>query len=72
MVENYNDFIVLNLLGINLVGSKEGEASMSTLFQQIQASSSFNNIKHYSWDYHAQGLVWMIKSNDNRPVIGQF
>ena len=32
----YGDIIIINLLGSNLVGSKEGEATLSTAFQTHQ------------------------------------
>ena len=55
MVGDYQDCVILNLVGINLVGSKEGEASISTSFQEQQKKSSFVNLKHVLWDFHAEG-----------------
>ena len=55
LIRDYKDVLIVNLLGINLVGSKEGEASLSTSYQEQQKMSSFPDIKHFLWDFHAEG-----------------
>ena len=47
--------MIINLLGSNLVGSKEGEATLSTAFQTHQKSSPHTDIPHILWDFHAEG-----------------
>ena len=47
--------MIINLLGSNLVGSKEGEATLSTAFQTHQKSSPHIDIPHIIWDFHAEG-----------------
>ena len=47
--------MIINLLGSSLVGSKEGEATLSTAFQTHQKSSVHTDIPHILWDFHAEG-----------------
>ena len=48
--------VIINLLGSNLVGSKEGEATLSTAYQSQQSrSSQHQDIPHLLWDFHAEG-----------------
>jgi hypothetical protein len=47
--------VIVNLLGSSLVGSKEGEATLSTAFQTHQKSSQHTDIPHILWDFHAEG-----------------
>ena len=51
----YGGQVIINLLGSNLVGSKEGEATLSTAFQTHQKSSPHTDIPHILWDFHAEG-----------------
>ena len=51
----YGSQVIVNLLGSNLVGSKEGEATLSTAFQTHQKSSTHTDIPHILWDFHAEG-----------------
>ena len=39
LIRDYKDVLIVNLLGINLVGSKEGEAALSTSYQEQQKMS---------------------------------
>ena len=55
LIRDYKDVLIVNLLGINLVGSKEGEAALSTSYQEQQKMSSFSEMKHFLWDFHAEG-----------------
>ena len=57
LTTDYSDVIILNLLGVNLVGSKEGEANLSTAYQQQQKASRYANMKHVLWDFHAEGGI---------------
>ena len=45
----------MNLLGSSLVGSKEGEATLSTAFQTHQKVSPHTDVPHILWDFHAEG-----------------
>lgn len=52
----YGHQILVNLLGSSLVGSKEGEATLSTAFQtHHKASTKHSDIPHILFDYHAEG-----------------
>ena len=51
----YGDIIIMNLLGSCLVGSKEGEATLSTAFQTHQKSSPHTDVPHILWDFHSEG-----------------
>jgi len=52
---HYGGQVICNLLGSSLVGSKEGEATLSTAFQTHQKSSQHTDIPHILWDFHAEG-----------------
>merc|ERR1719312_2029079 len=54
---HYGNLAIINLLGSNLVGSKEGEANLSTAYQSQQKASGYKNIPHILWDFHAEGGV---------------
>ena len=54
---HYGNLAIINLLGSNLVGSKEGEANLSTAYQSQQKASGYQNIPHILWDFHAEGGV---------------
>ena len=55
LTRSYNNVLILNLLSMNLVGSKEGEAQLSVSYQEQQARSSFSFLTHHLWDFHAEG-----------------
>ncbi|XP_046406834.1 synaptojanin-1 isoform X1 [Ischnura elegans] len=53
--ERYGHQTIVNLLGSSLIGSKEGEAMLSQLFQSHhQASSNGKDIPHILFDYHQE------------------
>ena len=51
----YGKLVIINLLGSNLVGSKEGEATLSTAYQSQQNRSAYRDTPHVLWDFHAEG-----------------
>jgi len=55
LAEQYGRLVIINLLGSSLVGSKEGEATLSTAYQAQQAGSAHSDIPHLLWDFHAEG-----------------
>lgn len=55
LTRDYGNVVILNLLGINLVGSKEGEAQLSTAYQEQQTRSRYLGMTHHLWDFHAEG-----------------
>ena len=57
LAREHGEVVILNLLGVNLVGSKEGEANLSTAYQQQQRASKYSNMKHVLWDFHAEGGI---------------
>lgn len=50
----YNDQVIINLLSSSLVGSKEGEATLSQSFQHHHNASNHNDIPHIVFDYHLE------------------
>ena len=53
---NYGHQAIVNLLGSSLVGSKEGEATLSTAYQtHHKACDHHTDIPHILFDYHAEG-----------------
>ncbi|XP_059468868.1 synaptojanin-1 [Neocloeon triangulifer] len=55
MKERYGHQVIVNLLGSSLVGSKEGEAMLSQLFQaHHKASSLHREVPHLIFDYHQE------------------
>nr|CAD7588646.1 unnamed protein product [Timema genevievae] len=53
--ERYGLQVVVNLLGSSLIGSKEGEAVLSQLFQAHHKSSPHaNDVAHIIFDYHQE------------------
>ena len=77
LTDEYSDVIILNLLGVNLVGSKEGEANLSTAYQQQQRASKYSNMKHVLWDFHAEGGIKNLDKlwtqiQENVQRFGQF
>ena len=45
LAREHGEVVILNLLGVNLVGSKEGEAVLSTAYQDQQNMSAFSRMK---------------------------
>ena len=45
LAREHGEVVILNLLGVNLVGSKEGEAALSTAYQDQQNMSAFSWMK---------------------------
>nr|XP_018906096.1 PREDICTED: synaptojanin-1 isoform X1 [Bemisia tabaci] len=53
--ERYGSQVIVNLLGTSLIGSKEGEATLSQFFQESHNSSPFlDEIPHVVFDYHQE------------------
>uniref|UniRef100_A0ABD2WZA8 phosphoinositide 5-phosphatase n=2 Tax=Trichogramma kaykai TaxID=54128 RepID=A0ABD2WZA8_9HYME len=52
--KRYGQQVIVNLLGTSLIGSKEGEALLSQLYQSHQASSRHHDIPHIIFDYHQE------------------
>lgn len=50
----YGRQLIVNLLGSSLIGSKEGEAMLSQLFQSHHASSRHTDVAHLLFDYHQE------------------
>ena len=79
LCRDYSGVMILNLLGVNMVGSKEGEANLSTAYQEQQRSSKYHggNMKHVLWDFHAEGgtknldKLWS-KIKDEVEMFGHF
>jgi hypothetical protein len=55
LARQHGGVVIINLLGSNLVGSKEGEATLSTAYQSQQSRSQHQDIPHLLWDFHAEG-----------------
>ncbi|XP_075219614.1 synaptojanin-1-like [Lycorma delicatula] len=55
LIERYGHQAIVNLLGTSLIGSREGEAMLSQLFQSHhRASELCTNIPHILFDYHQE------------------
>lgn len=52
--ERYRHQAVVNLLGSSMIGGKEGEASLSNLFQAHHKASDNNDVPHILFDYHQE------------------
>ncbi|GFG38407.1 hypothetical protein Cfor_12437, partial [Coptotermes formosanus] len=53
--ERYGNQVIVNLLGSSLIGSKEGEAILSQLFQaHHKASVHASDVPHVLFDYHQE------------------
>ncbi|XP_066592854.1 synaptojanin-1 isoform X2 [Prorops nasuta] len=52
--ERYGQQVIVNLLGSSLIGSKEGEAMLSQLFQTHHNLSQHTDIPHILFDYHQE------------------
>nr|CAH7720709.1 unnamed protein product [Callosobruchus chinensis] len=52
--ERYGKQVIVNLLGTSLVGSKEGEATLSQEFQKHHKDSAHADIPHIVFDYHQE------------------
>ncbi|XP_059090202.1 synaptojanin-1-like isoform X2 [Tigriopus californicus] len=61
--QNYGHQAIVNLLGSSLVGSKEGEATLSTAFQTHQKLCEQHlDVPHILFDYHAEVKGGSIKN----------
>ncbi|XP_047357884.1 synaptojanin-1 isoform X2 [Vespa velutina] len=52
--QRYGQQVIVNLLGSSLIGSKEGEAMLSQLFQKHHNMSEHNDVPHILFDYHQE------------------
>ncbi|EFA11114.1 LOW QUALITY PROTEIN: synaptojanin-1 [Tribolium castaneum] len=52
--ERYGKQVIVNLLGTSLIGSKEGEATLSQEFQKHHKESCHTDIPHIVFDYHQE------------------
>ncbi|XP_043464476.1 synaptojanin-1 [Leptopilina heterotoma] len=52
--QRYGHQVIVNLLGSSLIGSKEGEAMLSQLFQTHHSMSRHKNVPHILFDYHQE------------------
>ncbi|KAF7992176.1 hypothetical protein HCN44_001501 [Aphidius gifuensis] len=50
----YGQQVIVNLLGSSLIGSKEGEAMLSQMFQSHHSLSKHQNVPHILFDYHQE------------------
>lgn len=50
----YGRQAIVNLLGTSLIGSKEGEATLSQLFQSHHNNSQHTDVPHIIFDYHQE------------------
>ncbi|CAG0924108.1 unnamed protein product, partial [Notodromas monacha] len=55
MKRNYGQFAIVNLLGSSMLGSKQGEATLSEMFKSHHRSSGHHKeAPHLLFDYHAE------------------
>ncbi|XP_022914943.1 synaptojanin-1 [Onthophagus taurus] len=52
--ERYGKQAIINLLGTSLIGSKEGEATLSQEFQRHHFESDHTDVPHVVFDYHQE------------------
>lgn len=52
--ERYGNQVIVNLLGTSLIGSKEGEATLSQEFQKHHEDSDHADVEHIVFDYHQE------------------
>ncbi|XP_052126016.1 synaptojanin-1 [Frankliniella occidentalis] len=52
--DRYGHQAIINLLGTSLIGSKEGEATLSQLFQAHHKASQHKDVPHIVFDYHQE------------------
>ncbi|XP_030746355.1 synaptojanin-1 isoform X2 [Sitophilus oryzae] len=52
--ERYGKQVIVNLLGTSLIGSKEGEATLSQEFQRHHKESNHSDVPHVVFDYHQE------------------
>lgn len=52
--ERYGKQVIVNLLGTSLIGSKEGEATLSQEFQKHHEDSDHTDVEHIVFDYHQE------------------
>lgn len=50
----YGEQVIVNLLGSSMIGSKEGEAMLSNLFQTHHNMSKHQDVPHILFDYHQE------------------
>lgn len=52
--QRYGQQVIVNLLGSSLIGSKEGEAMLSQMFQSHHNLSQHKDVAHVIFDYHQE------------------
>ncbi|KAJ8918742.1 hypothetical protein NQ315_015062 [Exocentrus adspersus] len=52
--QRYGKQVIVNLLGTSLIGSKEGEATLSQEFQKHHKESAHCDVPHIVFDYHQE------------------
>ncbi|KAK0168428.1 hypothetical protein PV327_002230 [Microctonus hyperodae] len=52
--QRYGKQVIVNLLGSSLIGSKEGEAMLSQMFQSRHNLSNHKDVPHIIFDYHQE------------------
>lgn len=52
--QRYGQQVIVNLLGSSLIGSKEGEAMLSQLFQTHHNMTEHKDVPHILFDYHQE------------------
>ena len=52
--QRYGQQVIVNLLGCSVIGSKEGEAMLSQLFQTRHNMSEHSDVPHILFDYHQE------------------
>ncbi|KAL3280582.1 hypothetical protein HHI36_003815 [Cryptolaemus montrouzieri] len=52
--DRYGKQVIVNLLGTSLIGSKEGEATLSQEFQKHHRESAHVDVPHIVYDYHQE------------------
>ena len=52
--QRYGQQVMVNLLGCSVIGSKEGEAMLSQLFQTRHNMSEHSDVPHILFDYHQE------------------
>ncbi|CAH0562090.1 unnamed protein product [Brassicogethes aeneus] len=52
--DRYGNQVIVNLLGTSLIGSKEGEATLSQEFQKHHKESGHTDVPHIVFDYHQE------------------
>ena len=52
--KRYGQQVIVNLLGSSVIGSKEGEAMLSQMFQRRHSLSPHTDVPHVLFDYHQE------------------